>query len=474
MLKLYRRDLLKHSSLLLAVAAAGCARPIAPPPLSARDPWSKAQQIVDGIKTPVIADRDFSIRDHGAVAGEAHDALPAIRKTIAACDAAGGGRVIVPAGLWRLDGPIHFKSGMALHLEQGAHIRFSGGREFYRPLVRTRWEGTEVYNYSPMIFGSGLKNVAITGAGTIDGQGAANFLPWRKKQKGDKSLLRQMGHDGVPVEQRVFGDGHWLRPHFIQFYDCQHVLIDGPTIVDSPFWVTHLVYCDQAVVRNIRVDSDHLNSDGVDPDSSTNVLIENCSFNVGDDGVAIKSGRDQDGWRVGRPSRNIVVRNCEYTGNAGGGVAIGSEMSGGVSDVYIENYRIPESVHGLYFKANLDRGGMINRVYIRDIQIGKAASVIIFTNDYHGYRGGNYPPAFENVSIENVSCRQARVGLHIIGHPQAPVRNVDLSDVIIDRAEIPMQIRDVENLSFDNVQINGAVQRVADIVPVVEPVKLRP
>ncbi|WP_179957427.1 glycoside hydrolase family 28 protein [Exilibacterium tricleocarpae] len=471
---LRRRELLKHSCVLFGLAATGCTGHLASSiPAATAAPWRRAQQIVEGIQAPVITGRDYDIRAFGARPGAGSDSLPAIKNAIAACNAAGGGRVVVPAGLWRLDGPIHLQSDMALHLERGAHIRFSGDREFYKPLVRTRWEGTEVYNYSPMIFGNGLRNVAITGPGIIDGQGAANFLPWRKKQKADKNRLRQMGHDGVPVEQRVFGDGHWLRPQFVQFYNCRQVLIDGPTLIDSPFWVMHLVYCDQAIVRNVTVNSTHINSDGVDPDSSTNVLIENCNFNVGDDGVAIKSGRDQDGWRVGRPSRNIVVRNCEYTGNTGGGMAIGSEMSGGVSDVYVENYKIPRSNHALYFKSNLDRGGNISNIHIRDIQAERAASVIIFTNDYHGYRGGNHPPRFENVSIRNVNCREARVGLHIIGHPRAPVRNIALEDVIIGRAEIPMQIRDIENLSFDNVQINGLTQEVVDIKFTEKPVKLR-
>jgi polygalacturonase len=459
--KIPRRQFLKQSSLLLALGGTLSARNLFSSDTDV--PWSKAQHIVNCIQPPVIPDRTVNVLEFGALAGEASNSLPAFKAAIAECHAAGGGRVIVPAGLWRMDGPIHLRSNMELHLQQGAHIKFSGGRDFYIPLVRTRWEGTELYTYSPMVFGNGLNNVAITGPGIIDGQGRANFLPWRKKQGPDKKALRDMGRNGVPVKERVFGDGHWLRPHFIQLYDCRNVLIDGPTLVDSPFLGVHLVYCDQVIVRRIGINSTHINSDGVDPDSSTNVLIDKCIFNIGDDGVAIKSGRDQDGWRVNRPSKNIVVRNCSYIGNTGGAMAIGSEMSGGVSDVYVENYNIRQANHALYFKANLDRGGTIRRVFIRGIAIGEAATVITFTNSYHGYRGGTYPPHFEDVSIQNVACKYADTALHIIGHPEFPVRNVRLKDIDIDTAKTPFQIRGVDNLIFDNVRINGILHRVADL-----------
>lgn len=463
-----RRQALRQSTGALALAALGGSLgglALAVPARAAGDPWRAAQRIVDGIVVPRFADRDFAITDFGASPGADRNALPAVAAAIDACHAAGGRRVIVPEGLWVMDGPIHFKSNVNLHLQDGAHVRFSGRAAAYLPVVLTRWEGTEVYNYSPFIYGRGLDNVAITGPGRIDGQGAANFLPWRPKQKPDQRLLRQMGHDGVPVEQRVFGDGHLLRPHFIQFFDCRAVLIDGPTIVDSPFWVVHPVYCDHVVVRNITVLSGHINSDGVDPDSSSNVLIENCTFDVGDDGVAIKSGRDQDGWRVGRPATDIVVRNCRYSGGTGGGVAIGSEMSGGVRRVYIEDWDIPKAHHALYFKANLDRGGLIEDVHIRNIRAGRTDVLVIFTNDYHSYRGGTYPPRFERVTFQDVVSDQTRVGVHITGHPTAPVRDVLLRNIAIGRAELPVEIRHVENVSFDRVMINGVLYNDTDTVP---------
>lgn len=461
-LPLTRRNVLGGGAMLLTTLAGGllgaCGRggrqagETAPP---VDGPWAGVDRIVQRITPPAIPDALFNVGEHGALPGEDEDARPGIQAAINAAAEAGGGRVEVPAGFWFLDGPLRLKSRVELHVAEGAHLQFSGNAESYLPEVLTRWEGTEVWTYSPMIFADGLEDVAITGGGKIDGQGERNFLPWRQKQKPDQTALRQMGHDGVPVDQRRFGAGHWLRPHFVQFRSCKRVLIDGPTFVDSPFWVNHLLYCDQAIVRNIDVVSHHINSDGVDVDSSTNVLIENCRFDVGDDGVAIKSGRDQDGWRVGRPSQDVVIRDCEYLGHTGGGLAIGSEMSGGVSHVFVDGYRMAKAHHALYFKSNLDRGGKIERVHIRDVAAGEVDSLLIFTNDYHSYRGGNYPAKFERVSVRDVHCRKARVGLSIVGHERAPVRDVALQDLMIEVAETPMQIRYVEGLSFTGVSING-------------------
>lgn len=434
-------------------ALAGCAFPggLLRQPAGA---WSRAAQIVDGIRLPRIPERDFDVGTPGSGATNA-DRRAALQATIDAAGAAGGGTVKIPAGRWFCDGPLILRSRVALDLAAGSHLVFSGNSASYLPEVLTRWEGTEVWTYSPMIFADGLTDVAITGTGRIDGQGAENFLPWRERQKPDQDALRQMGHDGKPVNERRFGAGHWLRPHFIQFRNCRHVLVEGVELVDSPFWVTHLLYCDQATVRNVSVVSRHINSDGVDIDSSTNVLVEGCRFDVGDDGVAIKSGRDQDGWRVDRPSRDIVIRGNEYQGDTGGAMAIGSEMSGGVSDVYVERYRLERAHHALYFKANLDRGGKIERVYIRDIDAGRVENLLIFTNDYHSYRGGNYPTRFENVEVRNVRCREAGVGLSIVGHVRAPVRNVKVTNLEIDEARTPLRIEHVENLQFDRVVING-------------------
>ncbi len=410
--------------------------------------------LLAGCVTP-IARRSFAITGFGAREGLSHDARPAILAAIGAAHDAGGGRVEVPAGLWRCDGPISLKSNVELHVAEGAVVRFGTDARFYLPPVFTRWEGTEVWNYSPFIYTYGQRNVAITGSGAFEGQGREHFLPWRDNQAPDQNRLRQMGIDGVPLRDRVFGEGHWLRPHFCQFVECEDVLVDGPTFRDSPFWVIHPVYCRRVTVRNATVISDHVNSDGCDPDSSTDVLIERCRFEVGDDCIAIKSGRDQDGWRVGRASARIVVRDCEMRSSRGGALAIGSEMSGGVTDVRAERLTIPLATNALYFKANLDRGGIIERVRIRDVAVQETDALIHFTTDYHSYRGGHFPPTYRHFDVANVTCAHAKEALHIVGVPDAPVEDVRLSNIQVAKADRPNAIAHVRDLKLDGVTVNG-------------------
>ena len=410
--------------------------------------------LVAGCVTPT-ARRPHVITGFGAREGLANDSRPAIMAAIGAAHDSGGGRVEIPAGLWRCDGPINLKSNVELHVAEGATVRFGTDPRFYLPVVFTRWEGTEAWNYSPLIYTRGERNVAITGPGAFEGQGREHFLPWRDNQGPDQTLIRKMGAEGVPVRDRVFGGGHWLRPHFVQFVECQNVLIDGPTFRDSPFWVIHPVYCRGVVVRNATVISKHVNSDGCDPDSSTDVLIERCHFDVNDDCIAIKSGRDQDAWRVGRPSSRITIRDCYMRTSIAAGLAIGSEMSGGVSDVRADRLTIENAGHAINFKGNLDRGGVVERVRVRDVTVGETNELIQFTTAYKGWRGGNAPPTFRDFVVENVSCRHANKALSIVGVPAAPVQDVRLANIQVAKADTPHEIAHVRNLTLDNVTVNG-------------------
>ncbi len=425
----------------------------------ASDPWAKARQIMRDIRPPRIGRRKWHLPppDDGDIR----------RAIMAAMEALGprGGTIILPNGEWVSNGPIHFKSRIALHFSDHTHLKFSRAPDHYLPLVFTRWEGTECWNYSPLIYARDVTDIAITGGGTIDGQGFDGFFQWRSKQRESQQLLREMGAEGVPVAERRFGPGHFLRPGFIQFVNCQRVLIDGPRLVDSPFWMIHPVYCEHVSLRNLRLKSDHLNSDGIDPDSSTHILIEHCVLDVGDDGVSIKSGRDQDGWRVARPSSSIIIRDCEYRGTAGGGLAIGSEMSGGVHDIFVERYRMGNVSHGLYFKSNLDRGGAIRDIHIRDITIGTAQSALIFTTRYHGYRGGHFPPRFEQITIENIRVGEAIVGMSLIGAQQAPLDRVSVRNLVIDKAKTPMRVKHVRALLLDRVSANGLPLHAVEETP---------
>ncbi len=438
-------------------------------PKQMKQGWDQVDAILKRIVPPTFPERDFDVTRYGAVGDGVTDNKLAFAKAIADCVQAGGGRVVVPAGKYLTNGPIHLDSNVNLNVAEGAVIAFGTNPEDYLPLVLVRWEGTECYNYSPLIYANGKTNVAITGKGTIDGQAEGAWATWKKKQNPDKDVLRKMGNDGIPVVERIFGPGHFLRPSMIQLFDCKNVLVEDVTIKDSPFWIVHPTYCTNVTVRGINVDSWNTNNDGCDPDSSTDVLIENCVFNTGDDSVAIKAGRDQDAWRVGKPSENIIVRNCQMNSKANG-LCIGSEMSGGVRNIFLENCKLGKLDSALYFKSNLDRGGCIENVFVRNIQAEEIGSLVMFRNDYHGYRGNHFPTSFRNFLIENVDCGSAKkYGVHIVGVKDAHIDNVFLRNVNIGKAKTATKIQYVGRVEFRDVSINGEAQPLTpELTPIQE------
>jgi polygalacturonase len=413
--------------------------------------------IRESIFEPGFPDRIFSIVDYGAIGDGNSDALPAIQLAINDANGLGGGFVLVPEGIWLSNGPIHLKSNINLVLEGGALLLFSPDPDYYLPPVLTRWEGTEVFNYSPLIYAYNAINVAISGTGTIIGSGGEIFSTWRDKQGQDQSLLREMGAQGVPVQERVFGKGNFLRPNMIQFFSCQNVLLEGITIKDSPMWVNHFIYSTNVIMRDVTVDSHRLNNDGVVIESSSNVLIEGNSFHTGDDSIVIKSGRDQDAWRVGRPSQNIIIKNNTMQGyNA---IAFGSEMSGGIRCVYVENNRMIKVRNAVYFKSNLDRGGIIENIRVRHVNIGEAESVVRFRTDYHGYRGDIYPPLFQDIIIEDVTCDTAHeVVIEARGTTEAgTIRDVLIRNIIVHNGVDTVSISGVINFKLENIMINNEI-----------------
>lgn len=434
--------------------------------LSSADPTGATglalADVLARIRPPVFRAGDFRVTDFGAQGG-APDARPGFLEAIRQCNVAGGGRVVVPAGVWNLAGPLHLKSNVHLFIEDGALLRFrTDDPNLYLPPVLTRWEGTELYNYSPFIYAYQAYNVALTGGGTIDGNAHDTFVKWRPKQGKAQQALRQMGAEGAPVAARVFGPDNWLRPPLVQFFGCANVLVDGLHFVDSPFWVTHAISCTNVTIRGIKVNSPHLNSDGFDPESCSDVLVEDCVFRTGDDCIAIKSGRDQDGWRVGRPSENIVIRRCEmHAPSAGSGLAIGSEMSGGVRNIFVEHLRMGEAKTALNIKANLDRGGAVEGVTVRDVTVEKTDTLLQVTTDYHGYRGGNFPPTFRDFLFEDILCEAAGVPLAAAGVPAARIENFTVRNLRVRRADKPAVVRHVRNFRADNVEISGRLLRLA-------------
>jgi polygalacturonase len=440
---------------VVSLVAAIAVRPAEPPETLE---WTDVPALLASIHPPDIPERDFAITDFGAVGDGRTDALPAIRAAIEACSVAGGGRVVVPAGEYLVNGPIHLRSRINLHVAEGAVLRFSGRPEHFLPLVLTRWEGTLLYNYSPLIYARGAENIAITGRGVIDGNARAEFSSWLARQTPAQNRLRQMGADGTPVVDRRFGEGSFLRPGLIEPFECRNVLIADVTLRDSPFWVVHPIFCTNVTVRNATVDSQALNNDGCDPDSCTNVLIEGCTFHTGDDGIAIKAGRDADAWRDGRACRNVVIRRCRFQSKING-LCIGSEMSGGVRGVFMEDCQIDGGESCIYFKANRDRGGFIENVRVRHIRIAESRSAVIrFETNYHSYRGGTASPVFRDFVVEDVTCANATAYfLFAEGSADAPITGVRLERITVEHAGEPLFLHQIQDLRLHDVRVNGAV-----------------
>ncbi len=440
----------------ILAAALACLPPAGASAARGPDP---AAEIVARIRAPEFPAKDFPITDYGAAPGDAADCTAALRQAIAACHAAGGGRVRVPAGVWRTSA-IHLLSRVNLHLDEGATLRFSAAPADYLPVVFTRWEGTECMNYSALIYAFEQEDIAVTGAGVLDGSATAdNWWAWKSgAQAAARARLREMGERGVPVAGRVFGEGGFLRPNFIQPYRCRNVLIEGVTIVRSPMWAVNPVLCTNVTVRGVHVDSHGPNNDGCDPESCRDVLVERCVFDAGDDCIAIKSGRDDDGRRVGVPAENIVVRDCAMRdGHAG--VAIGSEISGGARNIIVERCTMdsPNLDRALRIKSNARRGGTVEGVVMRQVKVGRVAEAVLTVDLlYEEGARGDHPPVIRDVRLEEITSVASPRVLWIVGFPGATVDGIRLSDCQFRGLTDADVVRDAGTLEFDHVLIEPA------------------
>lgn len=444
------------AALLAVLVVAGAARAEGP---AAGDPWSRLPGILAAIRPPAFPDRDFPITAYGAVAGGTTDATFAFRAAIDACHRAGGGRVVVPPGVF-LTGAVHLKSGVNLHVSEGATVRFRREPEAYLPVVLTRWEGVELMNYSPLVYAFEQRDVAITGEGTLDGQAdAEHWWHWKRgghpeSQAVDRDRLFAQAEAGVSVAERVYGAGHYLRPQFIQPYRCTNVLVEGVTITGSPMWVIHPVLSRNVTVRGVRVVSHGPNNDGCNPESSTDVLIEHALFDTGDDCIAIKSGRNADGRRLAAPSERIVVRGCRMRAGHGG-VTIGSEVSGSVRDVFVERCEMssPDLERGIRLKTNAVRGGVVENVFVRDVAIGETGSAIDVDMLYEEGAAGGFTPVVRNVAVDRMTVRRAAHALFVRGLPASPVRGLVVRDSTFRGVTKGVRLEHVEDLVLRGVTI---------------------
>ncbi len=425
----FRRSALVVTGLLAVALLAGGPWPGAADAPVAADPWARLPGILARIRPPAFPARDFVVTAFGGRGDGTTDDTAAIRSAIEACHRAGGGRVVVPPGDF-LTGPIHLKSRVNLHVSAGATLRFHTDPARYLPAVFTRWEGVELMNYSPLIYAFEQEDVAVTGQGTLDGQAdATHWWPWKKTQKPARDRLLKMAEDGVPVAQRVFGPGDDLRPNFLQTYRCRNVLVEGVTLRNSPMWVIHPVLSTNVTIRDVKVLSLGPNSDGCDPESSSDVLIEDSLFDTGDDCIALKSGRNADGRRLKTPVERVVVRNCRMRAGHGG-VTIGSEISGGARDVYAERCVMssPQLDRGLRIKTNAMRGGVVENVFLRDVEIGQVGSAVDIDMRYEEGDAGPFVPVVRNVQVERLTVARAEHALFVRALPRSPVTGLLVRD----------------------------------------------
>ena len=427
------------------------------------------------LKRPTFPDRSFSIVDYGAAqGGETKRNTMAFARAITACSAAGGGIVKVPAGRW-LTGPITLESNVNLHLDARATVLFSQNFDDYRPAVFSRHEGIECMKFHPFIYANGAENIAITGDGVFDGQGDAWWSTENQRQAGRN--IYQMMAEGTPIEQRVF-DGTAglgaLRPNFVQPINCKNVLIEGPEFRFGGFWTINPVYCENLIVRRVKVTTweegrDTPNGDGINPDSCRNILIEYCDLDTGDDSIAIKSGKNEDGLRVDKPTENIVIRYVRgYRGH--GGIVCGSETSGWIRNLYAHHCVFGGTDRGLRFKTGRGRGGGIENGWFHDIKMGEVRRHAISLNSlYTSRRLPEQPidettPTIRNMHFKNIECQNSnREMILITGIPERPIENVTFENIDVG-GKRPIMIRDANNVTFANAKIRREEAPMFDIL----------
>ncbi len=457
------RSLILVTSAIAAILIACTSDPDSP-----EQAWKKSYpSLLGSIVAPGFRDAAYNIASYGAVGDSVTLNHEIINSTIDLCSREGGGTVEIPAGVW-LTGPIVLKSNVNLHVSEGAILLFSTDTSLY-PLVLTRWEGMDCYNTSPMIYAYDQENIAITGKGTIDG-GASRADWWGMprlnavpgKPLRGRALLMAWNESNTPVEERWMFCNDNLRPQLINLYKCRNIIISDLTLTRPAFWTIHPLMCENLIVRGVTMKTEGApNGDGCDPESCKNVLIENCFFDTGDDCIAIKAGRNNDGRRWNIPSENIIVRNCRMK-NGHGGVVIGSEISGGYRNLFVEDCEMdsPSLDRVIRIKTNNCRGGIIENVYVRNVNVGQCNEAVLKINLVYEPNENctrDFPPVVRNINLENVTCNQSRYGVYIAGFGDLTnVIDISLKDCDWKNVKEGNRLEGLmQNLSFNNTFING-------------------
>jgi polygalacturonase len=415
------------------------------------------ETILSRIKEPSFRSTIYKVGDFGAKGDGKSNDLPAFTAAIQKANKEGGGTVQTSNDrTYVLEGPLHLLSNIHLQLGARTVLKFGSNPSHFLPPVLTKFEGTELYNYSPLIRAYNVTNVAVTGAGSssiIDSSADS----WFKKDGNDANKLRAMGNNSVPVSKRVFGAGYHLPPNCLEPFRSTNVLLDSFKILGSPFWTVHPIETTNVIVRNLAIETaGRINTDGCDPEGSTDVLIEGCSFHTGDDGIAIKAGRDADGWRIGRPTKNLVIRNNSFDCDTNA-LCIGSEISGGVENVYAHDNVVSSASNAIYFKSNKDRGSFVKDVDVWNTKAKHVGTCVAFTNAYHGSRGGDFPTSFSGFNLYNNQCdKVSKDAVKADGLQEKPMQDTNITHLIVPMAgQKNPEITNVINWHLSDVEING-------------------
>ena len=408
----------------------------------------------------------YPVTSFGAVSDGKAACTEAIRKAIEAASAKGGGTIYFPAGTF-LTGPIHLRSHITLYLDAGAIVKFSTNFDDYLPMVPSRWEGIEVTNFSPLIYAQNAEDIAIQGRGTLDGQGRAWWNHWSemkstnavsRRDKYQEEFLRLNPRPLTSPGYTTLTKG-FLRPPFIQPNNCTNVLIEGVTIINSPFWTVTPLYCENVTIHSVVIHNpESPNTDGINPDSCRHVHISDCHISAGDDCITIKSGRDADGRRVGHPAEDYTIDNCTMA-DGHGGVVIGSETSGGVKNIAIANCIFDGTDRGIRIKSARGRGGVVEDFRVNNIVMRNIKNEAVIITTYYEKSDpepvSERTPVFRNIRMSGLTG-DAKIAVDLSGLAEMPLENISLSDIKLDTTTGAV-IRDAKNVSLHNVVINPAL-----------------
>lgn len=418
-------------------------------------PWGTEQ-----FRLPVFNEKQFPITGYGAKTGSAINNQTAIQAAIDDCNSKKGGSVIIPEGTWKTSF-ITLKSNVNLHLEKGAVLLFIDDFELYKVPTFTRWEGIECMNYHPLIYAKDAENIAITGEGKIDGNGK-KWWKLREHQIESLSKLYDKVQANVAPENRNclnFKPTSYLRPSLIQTVNCKNVLVKGVEINSGPMWTVHFVYSENVVARNLKIVTSGSNNDGITPDACKKVLIDNCSFSTGDDCIVIKSGLNEDGWRVGKASQRIIIKNC-HTKTGHGGVVIGSEMSGGVKNIYAHDCDFSGTLIGVRVKSMKGRGGIVENLWFKNIRMDSIKQEAIRINMHYGASSiaprTTKLPVFRNFHFENINTSFSKNCIQIKGIHEQKIENLTFKNIKM-KGESGVTMENANNCSFESVTIESVL-----------------